>query len=105
MADSSARGKKRARLEEQAEGEDADVKLCSGLQARMAGQKYVKESALSREVLLSYLREKGDVARVRLVNVTVQEMGGRTFPVTLDDSAWWGDDAWPRNERGHLFHA
>ena len=95
----SRRGKKRTRLDEEAggkgaeeeggsreeDGEDKDVKLCQGLSALVGNRKYVKESALSRDVLLAYVKERGDVVRVKLVRVSVQEMGGRSFGVTLDE--------------------
>ena len=45
----------------------------------------MNESALSRDVLLAYVKERGDVVRVKLVRVSVQEMGGRSFGVTLDE--------------------
>ena len=47
----------------------------------------MKKKELTRELLLSYLEKKGDVTAVKLVKVSVQEMGGRTFGVTLDDAA------------------
>lgn len=65
--------------------EDADVRLCPALQAQM-GQKYVKESALSRAVLLKFLKERGDVTPVKLMRVGVQEMGGMEINVILEET-------------------
>ena len=98
---SRGRGKKRARLEDTEEetveeegggsssrvsDAEKDMKLCDGLSALLGNRQYVKKKELTRELLLSYLEKKGDIAAVKLVKVSVQEMGGRTFGVTLDDS-------------------
>ena len=44
----------------------------------------MKEDALTRSVLLDHLKAKGDLETVTLLRVKVQEMGGRTFGITLD---------------------
>jgi hypothetical protein len=68
----------------------AHVKECAGLPVQglpaQRSQTYVKECALTRAVLLAHLKERGDVTQVKLLRVTVQEMGGRIFGVTLDET-------------------
>ena len=75
---------KRTRREE---GDSGDVRLCKELQAICGGQRYVKESSLSRAVLLNFLKKKEYIKEVQLVQVQVQEMGGRSFGVTTDNTA------------------
>ena len=60
-----SRNSKRARVddEEATKEEDQDVRLCAVLRSLLGGSKYVKQSELSREVLLSYAIKKGDVVR------------------------------------------
>ena len=38
-------------------------------------------------MLLAYLKDRGEITEVQLMKVSVQEMGGRTFGVTLDGAA------------------
>ena len=93
MADSTTRNAKRARTDDGQGGgssggtADQDVKLSSGLSSLLGNQKYVKESALTRAMLLAYLKDRGEITEVQLVKVSVQEMGGRTFGVTLEGAA------------------
>ena len=58
-----SRNNKRARVgdEEATKEEDRDVRLCAALRGFLGGSKYVKQSELSREVLLSYAIQKGAV--------------------------------------------
>lgn len=92
----TGRGTKRARTEEEdsggssSEAGDNDVKLSSGLAAVLGKGTYVKESALTREAMLRYLKQKNDVTEVTLVKVSVQEMGGRTFQCRLEDKSTVG---------------
>ena len=48
--------------------------------------RYCKESELSRGVLLSCLRAKGEVARVKLLTVMVTPMGGGSSEYTLEST-------------------
>ena len=47
--------------EEATKEEDQDVRLCAALRGLLGGSKYVKQSELSRKVLLSYAIQKGGV--------------------------------------------
>ena len=49
-----------------------DVRLCAALRGLLRGMKYVKQSEISREVLLSYAIQKGGVVPVTLFTVTAQ---------------------------------
>ena len=51
----------------------------------LGGSKYPKQSELSREVLLSYAIQKGDVVPVTLFTVTVQNFGGSIFDVKMEE--------------------
>ena len=50
----------------------------------MGGRKFCPQEELTREVLLQYLKAKGDIREVNLVEVTVQTMSGRSFGVVLE---------------------
>ena len=52
----------------------------------MGGRKYCKEEELTREVMLQYLKAKGDIKEVRLVDVSVQ-MTGHSFDIVLEAGA------------------
>ena len=87
MAQPRSRNNKRARVDEEAtKEEDQDVRLCAVLRGLLGGSKYVKQSELSREVLLSYAIQKGDVVPVTLFTVTVQNFGGSIFDVKMEDT-------------------
>ena len=54
----------------------------------MGGRKYCAQDELTREVLLQYLKGKGEIREVAgLVGVTVQTMTGRSFGVVLESGA------------------
>ena len=60
------------------------VKLSDGLKAAMGGRRFCQEHELTRGVLLSYLRSKGEVAAVEgILKVAVQPVSGPSFDVTL----------------------
>ena len=60
MAQPRSRNNKRARVDEEAtKEEDQDVRLCAALRGLLGGSRYVKQSGLSREVLLRYAIQKG----------------------------------------------
>ena len=65
--------------------EDDDVKLCPELQALLGGRKYAKLSELTREVLLKHVQRKGDVVGVKLMKVKVEQFGGTSFGVVLEE--------------------
>ena len=97
MSDSKGTNNKRRRVDEENEGaemEEADtaprqlVKLPEGMRAAMGGRKYCAQEELTREVLLQYLKGKGEIREVAgLVDVTVQTMTGRSFDVVLESGA------------------
>ena len=70
--------------EEATKEEGQDVRLCAALGGLLGGSKYVKQSELSREVLLSYAIQKGDVVPVTLFTVTVEPLAGDIFDVTME---------------------
>ena len=81
-----SRNSKRARVDEEAtKEEDQDVRLCAALRGLLGGSKYVKQSELSREVLLSYAIQKGDVVPVTLFTVTVEPLAGDIFDVQMEE--------------------
>ena len=53
----------------------------------MGGRKYCKEEELTREVMLQYLKAKGEIKEVSLVDVTVQTMTGHSFGRVLEAGA------------------
>ena len=67
-------------------GDRGDVRLSGEMQALMKGRKYVKESELTRQVLLEYAKQKGAVKLVELVRVQVEQFGGSSFVAVLDDT-------------------
>ena len=67
-------------------GDRGDVRLSGEMQALMRGRKYVKESELTRQVLLEYAKQKGAVELVELVRVKVEQFGGSSFVAVLDDT-------------------
>ena len=67
------------------EEDPEDVRLGAVLRGLLGGSKYVKQSELSREVLLSYAIQKGDVVPVTLFTVTVQNFGGSIFDVKIEE--------------------
>ena len=98
MSDSKGTNNKRQRVDEAenegAETEAADtvprqlVKLPEGMRAAMGGRKYCAQDELTREVLLQYLKGKGEIRELAgLVEVTVQTMTGRSFDVVLESGA------------------
>ena len=81
-----SRNSKRARVDEEAiKEEDQDVRLCAVLWGLLGGSKYVKQSELSREVLLSYAIQKGGVVPVTLFTVTVEPLAGDIFDVKMEE--------------------
>ena len=87
MSEPRSRNNKRARVddEEATLEEDQDVRLCAALRGLLGGSKYVKQSELSREVLLSYAIQKGDVVPVTLFTVTVGPLAGDIFDVKMEE--------------------
>ena len=79
---------KRQRTEEN-EGEDKQhVALPDGLRALMGGRKFCPQEELTREVLLQYLKVKGDIREVEgLLDITVQTMTGKSFDVVLESGS------------------
>ena len=76
---------KRRRTEENEEGETQYVALPDGLRALMGGRKFCPQEELTREVLLHYLKAKGDIREVEgLLDITVQTMTGKSFDVVLE---------------------
>ena len=93
----ASRGKdknKRRRTEEEEDEQDPPpaphimVKLPEEMRAAMGGRKYCKEEELTREVMLQYLKAKGEIKEVEgLVDVTVQTMTGHSFGIVLEAGA------------------
>ena len=96
QSDSKGMNNKRQRVDEE-EGAEAEetgtaprqlVKLPEGMRAAMGGRKFCEQEELTREVLLQYLKGKGEIREVAgLVDVTVQTMTGRSFDVVLESGA------------------
>ena len=64
------------------------AKLPEGMRGAMGGRKFCAQDELTREVLLQYLKGKGEIREVAgLVDVTVQTMTGRSFDVVLEEGA------------------
>ena len=97
MSDSRGTNNKRQRVDEENEGAETEeagtaprqlVKLPEGMRAAMGGRKFCEQEELTREVLLQYLKGKGEIREVAgLVEVTVQTMTGRSFDVVLECGA------------------
>ena len=70
---------KRQRTEENEEEEETQhVALPDGLRALMGGRKFCPQEELTREVLLQYLKAKGEIREVDgLLDITVQTMTGK----------------------------
>ena len=91
--------KRRRTEEEEEEGEEEEdgaeppatpqtvLKLPEGMRSAFGGRKYCSEDELTKEAMLQYLKAKGDIKEVRLVEVTVQTMTGQSFGVTLEAGA------------------
>ena len=79
---------KRRRTEENEEGGAQHVALPDGLRALMGGRKFCPQEELTREVLLQYLKSKGDIREVDgLLDITVQTMTGKSFDVVLESGS------------------
>ena len=79
---------KRRRTEENEEGGAQHVALPDGLRALMGGRKFCPQEELTREVLLQYLKAKGDIREVDgLLDITVQTMTGKSFDVVLESGS------------------
>ena len=61
--------------------------LPEGMRSAFGGRKYCSEDELTKEAMLQYLKAKGDIKEVRLVEVTVQTMTGQSFGVSLEAGA------------------
>ena len=71
--------------EEATKEEDQDVRLCAALRSLLGGSRYVKQSELSREVLLSYAIQNEDALPVTLFTVTVEPLAGDIFDVQMEE--------------------
>ena len=81
-----SKGSKRQRTEENEETQH--VALPDGLRALMGGRKFCPQEELTREVLLQYLKAKGDIREVDgLLDITVQTMTGKSFGVVLESGS------------------
>ena len=80
---------KRQRTEENEEEKGTQhVALPDGLRALMGGRKFCPQEELTREVLLQYLKVKGDIREVDgLLDITVQTMTGKSFGVVLESGS------------------
>ena len=81
------RGKKRARLEEEeggSEEQEMDLRLGKSLSKFMGGRRYCKQSELTHEVLLNYVKSTKEITEVELITVSVQGLCGLTFDVLMD---------------------
>ena len=86
MVEWSASG--RERTEEDEEEQTQHVALPDGLRALMGGRKFCPQEELTREVLLQYLKVKGDIREVDgLLDITVQTMTGKSFDVVLESGS------------------
>ena len=78
---------KRARLEEEeggSEEQEVDLRLGKSLSKFMGGRRYCKQSELTHEVLLNYVKSTKEITEVELIKVSVQGLGGLTFDVLMD---------------------
>ena len=97
MSESKGMNNKRQRVDEETEGAETEqagiaprqlVKLPEEMRAAMGGRKYCDQEELTGEVLLQYLKGKGEIREVAgLVDVTVQTMTGRSFDLVLESGA------------------
>jgi len=65
------------------EGE-LDVRLSDELGLLMGGRKYCKHSELTREVLIDFMKSKGDVSDVSVIEISIQTLSGCHFSVAID---------------------
>ena len=80
-----SKGSKRQRIEENEEEGTQHVALPDGLRALVGGRKFCPQEELTREVLLQYLKARGDIREVDgLLDITVQTMTGKSFDVVLE---------------------
>ena len=56
----------------------------SGRLRELVGTKYTKLESVGKEVLVRYLKERGDIVEVELVKVHVESFGGAGMEVTLE---------------------
>ena len=78
MSDGNSRGTKRHRIDgppPQTAATATDVRL-SGRLRELVGSKYTKLESLGKEVLVRYLKERGDIIEVELMKVHVEPWGG-----------------------------
>ena len=54
------------------------------LRSRFNGQRYCSEDALTRDILLAFLRQRGDIKTVKTYTVSVQNLTGDQFEIKLD---------------------
>jgi hypothetical protein len=66
------------------ENDDVTMRLSGELRMLMGGRQYAKQSELTREMLLRYAADKGDVVPVELFEVEIQNLEGREFTVTME---------------------
>ena len=92
MSDGNSRGTKRHRIDgplpqtaapPQAAATATDVRL-NGRLRELVGSKYAKLESLGKEVLVRYLKERGDIIEVELMKVRVEPFGGAGVEVTLE---------------------
>ena len=85
MSDSDSRGTKRPRTDgpPQPTATATHVRL-SGRLRELVGTKYTKLKSVGKEVLVRYLKERGDIVEVELVKVHVESFGGAGVEVTLE---------------------
>ena len=86
MSDSDSRGTKRPRTDApppQTTATATHVRL-SGRLRELVGTKYTKLESVGKEVLVRYLKERGDIVEVELVKVQVEPFGGAGVEVTLE---------------------
>ena len=86
---------KRSRVDEIAASEEhcaaSYVRLSDGLKLLLGGQRFCKESEITRDLLLGYLRSKGEIADVNgVVKVTVRPVSGPNFDVALAEGGQHG---------------
>ena len=60
------------------------VRLSDALTALNRGRKYLSESEITKELLLAYLKQTGEIVTVTPIPVAVHEMGGLTVNVNVD---------------------
>lgn len=65
------------------EGE-LDVRLSDELGVLMGGRKYCQHSELTREVLIDFMKSKGDVSNVNVIEISIQTLSGCHFSVAID---------------------